>query len=815
MPLIREPDTEVLPGYRLIEPLGRGGFGEVWKCEAPGGFLKAIKFVEGDGSLALGQAPADAEMTTIQHIKAIRHPFLLSMERVEVIDGDLLIVMELADKNLLDLFNERRQEGLPGVPRAELLHYLREAADVLDLLNFEHGLQHLDIKPANLFLVSGHVKVADFGLVCNLAERNILAGAGPSALSAISPRYGAPELFKGVISPFSDQYSLAIVFQEMLSGSFPFNGKNARQLAMEHTGGTPNLTPLAVADQVLIGRALAKNPRERFANCRQLVDALAGSPAAPLSVAVPRDDVATGRASDTSNELQMTGTVPVRPASAKYVPELHFVTCLGRSPSVEAWEALTPQGTRRLVKFLYGATGRTPRRKEEAIALLQSMVHTALPPLLLLPAGPGCLVAITDLIEDSVRDRFQQARTHGAKGLPRRLLLDWLRAAAEALDELARTYHVQHKALNPRGLLLDGDRLYLGDFGFQALIWEPVGQVSTLLQGRYAAPELPEAEPTPRCDVYSLAVIYQEMLTGVHPLRGRQITSPNVNPLGNAERTVVACALAIDPDERFATCTEFVQALEDSYPGSRPAPADAPVEKQSKAELARLIADSTNFVPASEPETWLSTPDGRTTLQCRFTASLPPSGAHSRFDAFRTQWQAQLVRTEPNGLVLSVGPRNGGWKRFFGQVPSITVEIQWNTPKPALPEVVVRICSAESGRPGEETAFQETAPQLLDSLRTHLQGHSERRGQERLLWAHPVTMSFRSADGRSAETFTCQAKNISLTGMGLYLPRATAGAHLTVALTTPTHPEAVLVPGTCVRVQRCGEDWCEAGVLFD
>src|SRR5438034_11127824 len=62
MSFIREPNSEPIPGYRLIEPLGSGGFGEVWKCEAPGGLHKAIKFVFGNlGSLGDEAAPAEQE----------------------------------------------------------------------------------------------------------------------------------------------------------------------------------------------------------------------------------------------------------------------------------------------------------------------------------------------------------------------------------------------------------------------------------------------------------------------------------------------------------------------------------------------------------------------------------------------------------------------------------------------------------------------------------------------------------------------------------------------------------------------------------
>src|SRR5881227_137400 len=102
MSAVREANAEPIPGYRLLHPLGKGGFGEVWKCEAPGGLLKAVKFVSGGGDSVLGleEGAADQELAALQRIKGIRHPFLLSMDRVELVDGELVIVMELADRSL-------------------------------------------------------------------------------------------------------------------------------------------------------------------------------------------------------------------------------------------------------------------------------------------------------------------------------------------------------------------------------------------------------------------------------------------------------------------------------------------------------------------------------------------------------------------------------------------------------------------------------------------------------------------------------------------------------------------------------------------
>src|SRR5207248_7483133 len=206
-----EPHAEPLPGYRLIERLGGGGFGEVWKCEAPGGLHKAVKFVFGDLSVAapaIGEDDghrAKQELKALSRVKTVRHPFILSLERYDIIDGQLIIVMELADRTLWDRFRECRSQGLPGIPREELLGYVQETAEALDLMNNQFQLQHLDIKPQNLFLVFNHVKVADFGLVKDLGTK-----AAATITGGVTPVYAAPETFDGWLSRFSDQYSLAI-----------------------------------------------------------------------------------------------------------------------------------------------------------------------------------------------------------------------------------------------------------------------------------------------------------------------------------------------------------------------------------------------------------------------------------------------------------------------------------------------------------------------------------------------------------------------------------------------------------------------------
>ena len=217
---------------------------------------------------------AKQELKALSRVKTVRHPYILSLERYDIIDGQLLIVMELAERSSGIALRSAERRDFLASRATELLNYMDEAAEALDLMNNQYQLQHLDIKPQNLFVVYQHVKVADFGLVKDLE------GMQASVTGGVTPVYAAPETFDGWVSRFSDQYSLAICYQELLTGQRPFTGTNVRQLILQHLQAVPNVAPLPPGDQAAIAKALAKNPDDRHTTCQAMIDLLRG--AAPL-----------------------------------------------------------------------------------------------------------------------------------------------------------------------------------------------------------------------------------------------------------------------------------------------------------------------------------------------------------------------------------------------------------------------------------------------------------------------------------------------------------------------------------------------------
>lgn len=249
----------VVGDYELIERLGSGTFGEVWRGKAPGGVDVAIKII----SRPLEHEEARRELEALELYKQLRHPFLLQTQAYWQLEGRLYIAMELADGSLRDYLKQRKQSDQAVMALDDLLRYFHEAADALDYLHAERVL-HRDVKPDNILLLKGHAKVCDFGLVRLQREQWLFSASGSG-----TPAYMAPEVWAGKVCEHSDQYSLAVTYAELRLGKWPFAN------VMEAMHGTaPDLTPLGIAEQKVLRKALSKEPRNRFASCRQFVQAL-------------------------------------------------------------------------------------------------------------------------------------------------------------------------------------------------------------------------------------------------------------------------------------------------------------------------------------------------------------------------------------------------------------------------------------------------------------------------------------------------------------------------------------------------------------
>jgi serine/threonine protein kinase len=836
MPIEKAANTEPIPGYRLIEPLGSGGFGEVWKCEAPGGICKAIKFVQGSsGDVDDRCKKAEEELRAVQHIKSIRHPFLLSIDRVEVVSGELLIVTELADQNLHELLQKYRSLGKPGVPREELLTYLREAAEVLDLMNLKFDLQHLDVKPRNLFLVSNHVKVADFGLVNSLA-----GGAGSKMqLGAITPLYAAPELFQNKLSRHCDQYSLAIVFQELLTGELPFAGKNSRQLLLQHTQSEPNLGPLSVVDRPVVARALAKNPDHRYPSCMALVRALAGEPmpvlVSELDIALPVIRPGETQVAADTERVRQTKTPPLPPG---VLNDYLFVESQGSGPVMDQWKVQTPRGRQKLVKLIYGFNS-DPKKLPEAVARLKQLHHPGLVPNEVVHVDPGRIVLLTDLVKETVRDRFQQCVMRKVVGIPRHELIDYLRAAAEVLDYLYQQHNILHLGLNPRSLVLDHGWLQMSDFGLAHLLWSPAGQDIAQRNARYSAPELFTKTIHRTCDQFSLAVIYAEMVTGQHPFRNQGNLSwsakrdkPTLESLSAKEQDVIRRALDPDPAKRWLHCTDMVMALEET-PAS-------PVVFQNNFEsliqtnrktpstpammetLPNPIPDIDDLIRAITGDNMDSNDDEvaeicpeTDSISHRFQVGLPLGSARLKLESFCKQWYGNLVRDDEMGIVMQLPMPTNFWQQWLGKQPGLEVRIHLgrvNANAPTPIEVYVNVCAQRCSRKRAYELLEDMGTAIIDSLRKHVLVNSEKRTQDRITLACPLKVIPVHADGAQDEAIECRGKDISQSGIGFYLPHELTTSEVLVEL--PSELRKARVPAMLVRAKPSADGWYEVGALF-
>ncbi|WP_432040943.1 protein kinase domain-containing protein [Streptomyces chartreusis] len=336
----------VLDGrYRLIQPIGAGGFGQVWKAHDPRVDRKvAVKVLASDGG-----ADHDRQVARFAREAAVAgglsHPNIVTVHDFgsAMYDGRLhayLVMQLLPGKSLSTVLEAGR------LPLSKAMYTAACVADALEAAH-EAGLAHRDIKPSNIIVrSSGEATVVDFGITRSSDARHDITTTG---VLIGTPAYMAPEALSGMFDYRSDMYSLGCVLYEMVTGRRPFTGTSWR-LVNQHLSEQPaplrTLRPDAPAElERLVGRLMAKDPAQRpasadvWATLKEINDRYFGSTPPSRGKDIAHDiDVTPAEATDGA-------IIPLRITAHKPCP-----ACATRTDENAARACTTCKGEGRLIR---------------------------------------------------------------------------------------------------------------------------------------------------------------------------------------------------------------------------------------------------------------------------------------------------------------------------------------------------------------------------------------------------------------------------------------------------------------------------------
>ena len=266
---IRNMDNPDIPGYRVVEEIGRGGMAVVYKAlQVSLGRYVALKvlnpYLASDPEL-VKRFQREAEAAAV-----MKHPNIVTIYDVGEANGYYFIAMEyVKGKSLKEYLTEKG----PLSPK-ETIRILRDVASALDYAH-KRGFVHRDVKPSNVLIdaETGRALLTDFGVVKALHEETHLTHTG-TFIGTV--RYSSPEQIQGKsVGEESDLYSFGVMAYEMLSGRTPFEGSVT---AVMHAHVYEPVPPLSSVRSDLpeslnevFWKALAKAPDERYESAKEFV----------------------------------------------------------------------------------------------------------------------------------------------------------------------------------------------------------------------------------------------------------------------------------------------------------------------------------------------------------------------------------------------------------------------------------------------------------------------------------------------------------------------------------------------------------------
>jgi serine/threonine protein kinase len=320
------------PTYELEKEIGRGGMGIVFL--ARDARLKrnvAIKLLPPE--LAFRSEIRSRFLREAETAAQLSHPSIVPIYSVDEKQGLVFFVMAYVDGlNLAQLIHEKG-----AIDPVDVRRIIREVADALAYAH-ERGVVHRDIKPDNILLdkQSGRPMVTDFGIARAISD-GADARLTATGIAIGTPAFMSPEQSAGdrALDGRSDLYSLGVVAYQMLCGDLPFVANNTPALLVKHLSEAPvpidrrtANVPADLSRAVML--CLEKNPSDRFASARELVQALDSGNVPPLPAPRPRAEATSANPYRSPNEGME------RLAGADYS------TSVTRSAELDYYSAATP-----------------------------------------------------------------------------------------------------------------------------------------------------------------------------------------------------------------------------------------------------------------------------------------------------------------------------------------------------------------------------------------------------------------------------------------------------------------------------------------